>query len=92
MKKVLNLFIVLLTNTAILTIAVFMMHASIESKTANYKIAQSLMRDIPPISSILSNIGVVNYPHTIVKNVDQSVHNDSSTLMFAANTSAYNQN
>ena len=90
--KALNLLIVVVTNAAILTIAVFMMHASIESKTANYKIAQSLIRDIPPITSILSSIGVINYPNAIANKIERSVHDDSSTLMIAANTSSYDRN
>ncbi len=90
--KALNLLIVVVTNGAILTIAVFMMHASIESKTANYKIAQSFIKDIPPIASMLTSIGVVNYPSAIVRNIEPATRNNASTLVIAANTSTYNQN
>ena len=90
--KALNLLIVVVTNAAILTIAVLMMHVSIESKTANYKIAQSLIKDIPPIASILSNIGVINYPSAVVNNITRAVHNDPSALMIAANKSSYDRN
>ncbi len=90
--KALNLLIVVVTNTAILTIAGFMMHASLESKTANYKIAQSLIKNIPPVTAMLASIGVVNYPDTVVSNFERSPQNESSTLMIAANTHASSHN
>ena len=90
--KALNLLIVVVTNAAILSIAVFMLHASVESKTANYKIAQSLIKNIPPVTTMLTSIGIINAPSAIVSNIERSVHADSSTVMIAANRSTSDHN
>lgn len=43
--KVLNLLIVVVTNSFILSVALLMLSVCIESKTANYKIAEALISE-----------------------------------------------
>lgn len=84
--KVLNLFIVVVTNSLILSIAAFMMYVSVESKTANYKIAQSLMGDMQPVEAFISTLNTVTYPEAIVNNVKHQISGGDTNSIFAQNT------
>jgi hypothetical protein len=43
--KVINLLIVVVTNSFILSVALLMLSVCVESKTANYKIAEALISE-----------------------------------------------